>query len=71
MFVYGAQYEEGSYATSYIPTLSAASTRGADICSKTGISSILPTAYPFTLFGEFEVILLNDEYALSFIDISS
>ena len=41
IYLYGNQWESGSYATSYIPTLSAASTRGADSCSKTGISSLI------------------------------
>ena len=41
IFLWGAQLEEGSYATSYIPTLSAVSTRGQDACSKTGISSLI------------------------------
>jgi len=39
--IWGAQVEAGSYATSYINTLSAAVTRGADACSKTGISSLI------------------------------
>lgn len=40
--VWGAQIETlVSYATSYIPTLGAAVTRGADACSKTGISSLI------------------------------
>lgn len=41
VYVWGAQMEEGAYATSYIPTLGAAVTRGADACSKTGISSLI------------------------------
>lgn len=40
-YFYGAQVEAGAYATSYIPTLAAAVTRGADSCSKTGISSLI------------------------------
>ena len=40
-YIYGAQYELGAYATSYIPTLGAAVTRGADAASKTGISSLI------------------------------
>jgi hypothetical protein len=38
---YGFQHEIGAYATSYIPTLSASATRGADAASKTGISSLI------------------------------
>jgi hypothetical protein len=41
LLIYGAQFEAGAYATSYIPTLAAAVTRGADACSKTGISSLI------------------------------
>ena len=41
LYVWGAQREYNvSYATSYIPTLGASVTRGADAASKTGISSI-------------------------------
>jgi hypothetical protein len=40
-YIYGAQLEAGAYATSYIPTLGAAVTRGLDACSKTGISSLI------------------------------
>lgn len=39
--IWGCQLEAASYATSYIPTLSAAVTRGADVASKTGISSLI------------------------------
>ena len=39
--VWGAQLETASYATSYIPTLAASVTRGADAASKTGISSLI------------------------------
>jgi len=39
--IYGGSLELGSYATSYIPTLGSASTRGADAASKTGISSLI------------------------------
>jgi len=41
LYAWGAQIEVGAYATSYIPTLGAASTRGVDSCSKTGISSLI------------------------------
>jgi hypothetical protein len=38
---WGKQLELGAYATSYIPTLGAAVTRGSDAASKTGISSLI------------------------------
>jgi hypothetical protein len=41
IIAWGAQLEDGSYATSYIPTTSASVTRNADVISKTGISSLI------------------------------
>jgi hypothetical protein len=40
-FVWGAQVEAGSYATSYIPTLGTSVTRVQDTASKTGIGSLI------------------------------
>jgi hypothetical protein len=40
VFVAGLQYEVGSNATSYIPTVASAVTRNADVISKTGLSGI-------------------------------
>jgi hypothetical protein len=40
-YLWGAQLEAGSYATSYIPTTTASVTRNQDVCVKTGISSLI------------------------------
>jgi hypothetical protein len=40
-YIYGAQLEVGSYATSLIPTQASSVTRNADVISKTGISSLI------------------------------
>jgi hypothetical protein len=41
VLVWGFQFEQSSYPTSYIPTTSASATRIADACFKTGISSLI------------------------------
>jgi hypothetical protein len=41
VLIYGCQLEAGAYATSYIPTTTAAVTRVADLTSKTGITSLI------------------------------
>jgi hypothetical protein len=52
VLIYGAQLEQGSYATSYIPTTSASVTRNADVISKTGISSLIGQTEG-TIFSNF------------------
>jgi hypothetical protein len=59
-YIWGAQLEAGAYATSYIPTLGAAVTRGADACSKTGISSLIGQTEG-TIFWEGKVGFNNSE----------
>lgn len=49
VYIWGMQLEAGSYATSYIPTTSAAVTRNADSSIKTSIGSILASS-EYTLF---------------------
>jgi hypothetical protein len=58
-FIWGAQLEAGAYATSYIPTLSASATRGADAASKTGISSLIGQTEG-TLFMDVNKTLRTD-----------
>ena len=52
VFIWGAQLEAGSYATSIIPTLGASVTRNADVILKTGISSLIGQTEG-TLFVDF------------------
>lgn len=54
ILIYGAQLEAGSYASSYVNTLAASVTRGADACSKTGISSLIGQTEG-TVFIEFNI----------------
>ena len=52
--VYGLQHEEGSYATSYIPTYGASVTFAKDVASKTGVSDLIGQTEG-TLFAEVDV----------------
>jgi hypothetical protein len=40
-YAWGCQIEEGTYPTSYIPTIASSVTRNADVISRTGISSLI------------------------------
>jgi hypothetical protein len=70
IYLWGAQVEAGSYATSYIPTTSSSATRVADACSKTGISSLIGQTEG-TLFAEVNLTTLQGAVARTFIDIGS
>ena len=41
IYIFGSQYELGTVATSYIPTTTAAITRGGDAITRTGVSSLI------------------------------
>jgi hypothetical protein len=55
MLVYAYQLEAGSYATSYIPTYGTSVTFANDVCSKTGISSLIGQTEG-TLFLEIDAV---------------
>ena len=61
IYTWGCQLEAGAYATSYIPTLGAAVTRGADAASKTGISSLIGQTEG-TLFLELDIVAGSPVY---------
>ena len=53
MYLWGMQAEEGSYATSYIPTSGSAVTRVADECEQTAPDGVIGQTEG-TLYGEFD-----------------
>ena len=62
VYVFGAQIEQGSYATSYIPNFgnSAGATRSADACNNGGLSSgLLSNKTSATFFMEFNYPLIT------------
>jgi len=63
LFIWGAQLEQGSYPTSYIPTVASAVTRNADVISKTGISDLIGQTEG-VIYGEFTTssFLAIDQY---------
>ena len=61
-YVWGAQLEIGSYATSYIPTVASAVTRNVDVVSKTGISNLIGQTEG-TLYTEVAPMYTNSDSA--------
>ena len=68
-YFWGAQLEEGSYATSYIPTSGSTVTRNQDIFTRDGIGSLIgqtegtffaEISKPITIVPAFESISLNN-----------
>jgi hypothetical protein len=69
LYLWGAQAEVGSYATSYIPTVASSVTRNADVISKTGISSLIGQTEG-TAFVDINLNLSFTESDMRFITIS-
>jgi hypothetical protein len=67
VYLWGAQLEAGSYATSYIPTTSASVTRNADVISKTGISDLIGQTEG-TLFCD---VNLNSRVSFTYLALST
>jgi len=58
LYVWGFQFEVGSNATSYIPTVASTVTRNADVISKTGISGLIGQTEG-TIFSEINFTASN------------
>jgi hypothetical protein len=54
LYIFGHQIEQGSVATSYIPTTTGSVTRGAETVSKTGVSSLIGQTEG-TLYAEVDL----------------
>lgn len=70
IYLWGAQIEQGSYATSYIPTSGSAVTRVVDAASQTLPSSVF-NSYPFSVFAEVDVVNITSGYAFSLLNKAS
>ena len=73
VYIFGAMLEQGSYATSYIPTYSVSATRAVDVCNKTNASGEIGQTEG-TLYADFEIpengaanypAILNLRYSVS------
>jgi hypothetical protein len=66
LYVWGAQLETGSFASSYIPTTTAAVTRIVDIAEKFGVGSLIGSPAG-TIFLQVQILSLG--YSRSFISL--
>jgi hypothetical protein len=71
VYIWGVQIEEGSYATSYIPTYGSSETRSKDSCEKDGfISNGITTSSNFTFYMELEGLGQNGNPQVYLEDVS-
>jgi hypothetical protein len=63
IYVYGAQFEQGSYATSYIPTSGSTVTRTADVCNNAGTSATFNSTEG-VLFAEIAALANDGTYRM-------
>jgi hypothetical protein len=63
IYLWGAQLEDSTYATSYIPTTSSSATRVADVCAKTGIGALIGGTSGTVFFDiKTNPVLTTDNY---------
>ena len=70
VYIWGAQVEEKSFATSYIPTTNGTASRSQDSVSKTGLSSYISSTAG-VLYAELSTVLSTDPKRISLSDGSS
>ena len=67
LYIWGAQTEAGSYATSYIPTSGSAVTRSAETCYQDNLlTDIINASYPFTMYAEAKAVIDDSQHFLTF-----